>query len=126
MWADEFATRRSLLERLFAHYKQCNTPPNNPSPSPEKSSEDTSLVSKGDQSIDKMIPVLSFYSALSVDQQGEEGLPYHNDAAEVAEVVARVKELVLLCPKEWAKRIGVLTPYRDQVTVHLTMVYTLL
>ena len=119
MRADEFGPKISLLERLFAHYKQCNTSPNNPSPSPEESSGETSLVSKGDQSTDKMVPVLSFYSAQSMDQPGEEGLPYHNDAAKVAEVLAKgLSQLSQLSQ--------LLTPYHDQVTVHLTMVYTLL
>ena len=150
MWADEFGPRISLLERLFAHYKQCNTPSNNPSPSPEESSGDTlyigtpyvalltenyrchekilefpsdnfyggELIARGDQSTLKNVPVLSFYTAQGVDQQDEGGLAYYNDA-EVAEVVARVKELILLWPKDWAKSIGVLTPYHDQVTMYI-------
>ena len=149
MWADELGPKISLLERLFAHYKQCNTPSNNPSPSPEKSSEDTSyvgtpyvalltenyrchekilefvsknfydgkLVARGDQSTHKTVPVLSFYTAQGVDQQGEGSLSYYNDA-EVDEVVARVEELILLWPKDWAMSIGVLTPYRDQVKMY--------
>ena len=72
------------------------------------------LVPRGDQSTHEVVPVLSFYTAQGVDQQVEGGLAYYNDA-EVDEVVARVKELVDIWPKDWANSIGVLTPYRDQV-----------
>ncbi|XP_028391336.1 uncharacterized protein LOC114516141 isoform X3 [Dendronephthya gigantea] len=143
MWADEFGPKVSLLERLFTHYKQCNISSNKPPEegNEETSYVETpyvvlltenyrchekilqfpsdnfyggELVARGDQTTYKKVPVLSFYTAQGVDKQDEEGLSYYNDA-EVAEVVARVEDLIFLWPKNWKKNIGVLTPYRDQV-----------
>ena len=82
---------------------------------------DGELVPRGDQSTHDVVPALSFYTAQGVDKLGEGGLSYYNDA-EVAEVMARVKELILLWPNEWVKSIGVLTPYRDQVMIYLDFV----
>ena len=72
------------------------------------------LVAKGDQFEHDTVPVLTFYTARGVDCWVEESLGYYNDA-EVAELVTRIEELVLLSPKSWRKCIGVLTPYHDQV-----------
>ena len=72
------------------------------------------LIARGDQSTHNSIPVLSFYVAQGMDNRDEGCLTYYNEA-EVAEVVKRVEELILLWPKDWSKSIGVLTPYRDQV-----------
>ncbi|XP_028391332.1 LOW QUALITY PROTEIN: uncharacterized protein LOC114516140 [Dendronephthya gigantea] len=143
MWADEFGPKVSLLERLFNHYKQCNMSSNNPPEEgnedtsyvetpyvvlltenyrchekilqfPSDNFYGGELVARGDQTTYKKLPVLSFYTAQGVDKQDEEGLSYYNDA-EVAEVVARVEDLIFHWPKNWKKNIGVLTPYRDQV-----------
>lgn len=72
------------------------------------------LIAKGDQYTHELVPVLSFYTAQGVDEQAERGLEYYNDA-EVAEVVARVKDLINLIPSIGQRNVGVLTPYRDQV-----------
>ena len=141
LWPEDLGPKRSLLERLFTHYEQ-----NKKTSQPCSSSETRStfpyvvlltenyrchakvlefpsdcfyggkLIPRGDQTTHKSIPVLSFYTAQGVDQQVEEGLAYYNDA-EVAEVVKRVEELTNLWPEHWGEiNIGVLTPYRDQVS----------
>jgi helicase MOV-10 len=142
LWAEDVGQKRSLLERLFFQYQQYNDQIQ-PSPSPDQDSTfrqtpyvvlltenyrshakilefpsdcfyGGELVAKGDQSTHDMVPVLSFYAAQGVDDRDEGSLAYYNDA-EVAEVVKRVEELSELWPNEWKKKIGVLTPYRDQV-----------
>ena len=147
LWPDEVHPRRSLLERLFHRYEQHRkAPASDAGTSSENESIPYAvvltenyrchakilefpsdcfyggqLVPKGDQSTHESIPVLSFYAAHGVDKQVEGGLAYYNDA-EVDEVVIRVDELVERWPKDWprdrARQIGVLTPYRDQVLYH--------
>ena len=144
-WPDDFGPKRSLIERLFAHYKQYTKTLSQPSPSsdddsttslqtpyvvlltenyrchakilefPSKCFYGGELIASGDQDTHDSIPVLSFYTAQGVDQRVEESLAYYNEA-EVAEVVKQVDELIQLWPKHWGKKdIGVLTPYHDQV-----------
>ena len=142
-WPDGFDPKRSLLERLFTHYQQFKKMSKQESLASEidstflrtpytvlltenyrchaeilKFPSDNfyggKLVPRGDQSTHDLVPVLSFYTAQGGEQQVEGGLAYYNEA-EVREVVKRVKELVDLWPTDWTRRIGVVTPYRDQV-----------
>ena len=145
--AEDVGPKRSLLERLFTHYKQCDKTSSQPSFTldykntflhtpylvlltenyrchakildfPSDCFYGGKLVAKGDQSTHELVPVLSFYAAQGVDNRDEGSLAYYNDA-EVAEVVKRVEELDHLWPKDWSKSIGVLTPYRDQVLTYM-------
>ena len=145
LWPKDIGPKKSLLERLFIHYKQCNESSNTPSPLPD---EDNSsfvptpyvvwlkenyrchadilqfssdrfyggeLVAMGDQRTHDFKPVLSFHTAQGQDRQVEGGLSYYN-IAEVAEVVKQVEYLNDTWPSDWGKKdIGVLTPYGDQV-----------
>ena len=144
LWPKDCGPKRSLIERLFSHYKECNEISSKPSSSPEDNSTylqtpyavllrenyrchaeilqfpsdcfyGGKLVARGDQRTHNFRPVLSFYTALGEDRRVEEGLAYYN-LAEVAEIVEQVEELIRLWPEDWGKKnIGVLTPYRDQV-----------
>ena len=146
LWPDNFGPRRSLLERLFNHYKQSIKTLSQSSPSSDDNTAslrtpyvvlltqnyrchakilefpsdcfyDGKLLAKGDQRTHDLIPVLSFYTAQGVDQRVEEGLAYYN-LAEVAEVVKQVEELTDIWPKDWGEmNIGVVTPYHDQVFI---------
>ncbi|XP_028391345.1 probable helicase with zinc finger domain [Dendronephthya gigantea] len=137
IWTKRFGPRISLLERLFAHYEQCKQTSNERDRNfdgipyvvllsenyrshakilefPSYNFYGGMLVARGDQSTHEVVPVLSFYTAQGVDRKVEGGLAYYNDA-EVDEVVARVKKLDVLWPEGWPRKIGVITPYFDQV-----------
>ena len=146
LWPDDFGPRRSLLERLFNHYKQSIKTLSQPGPSSDDNTASLrtpyvvlltenyrchakilefpsdcfyggKLLARGDQRTHDLIPVLSFYTAQGVDQRVEEGLAYYN-LAEVAEVVKQVEELTDIWPKDWGEmNIGVVTLYHDQVFI---------
>ena len=143
LWPDGFGPKRSLLERLFVHYKQCTKTLSQTSPSSDDDSTTSlqtpyvvlltenyrchakilkfpsdcfyggKLIASGDQDTHDSIPVLSFHTAQGVDERVEGS--YYNEA-EVAEVVKQVEELIQHLPKHWGQEdIGVLTPYYGQV-----------
>ena len=138
LWAERnFDPTKSLLERLFAHYKSIQRNQNSLSDKnrppyvvllcenyrchadilkfPSDCFYGGKLLAKGDQSTLDFPPVLSFYAAQGMDKQVEGRLTYYNEA-EVPEVVKRVKELTDLWPEDWGEiNIGVLTPYQGQV-----------
>ena len=147
MWSDNLDPTRSLLERLFTHYKLFNKTSSQPTPYPLSEDNNTSsfqtpfavFLTENYRCHAKILefPSNCFYGGkiiASGDQDTHDSIPvlsfhtaqgvdqqvegsYYNEA-EVAEVVKQVEELIQLWPKHWGKKdIGVVTPYRDQVFI---------
>ena len=127
---------RSLVERLFEHYKTYGTITDSSLPNilleinyrtkmellrfvaaviyggPD------ALVSRSDQPNVIGIVPLAFHTALGREKQDADSTSYYN-LAEIEEIVERVSDLYFNWPIEWeavnAESILVVTPYTDQV-----------
>ena len=134
MWPDDFGPKISLLERLFAHYKQCTKTLSQPSPSSDDNIISTTsqppyvvLLTENYRCHAKILefPSDCFYGGELIAKGGQdthdsvpvlsfytaqgvdervEGSLAYYNEAEVAEVVKQVEELANLWPKCWGKK----------------------